>query len=138
MIRLTLENDKSIIVAPHAILIVESFTAAETSDNRASGAWLTLGGATKSAILQDQYESITRKLGSDRIQLSAKDGKKFSLSPHLIDHAIEMENGMTLVHTSLNSGNGPVALEVHDSAKAIMAAIAPEPELETIEVEDAE
>ncbi len=135
MIKLTLDSDKSILVPPHAIQIVESFTSEEGTGKSVSGVWLTLDGETKSAVLQDQFAAIVRKLGPGRIQLSGKDGKKFSLAEHHISHAIELDNGMTLVRTHLHSASGPVALEVHDSADAILAEITPEPTTDNEEQE---
>ncbi|PZU12111.1 MAG: hypothetical protein DI606_10545 [Sphingobium sp.] len=128
MIKLTLDNGKSVLVNTSAIQIVESFTTEEANEKAVSGVWLTLDGETKSAVLQDQFATITRKLPADRMQLTGKDGKKFSLAAHHIAHAIELDDGMTLVRTTLTTAAGPVSLHVHESADAILAEIAPESE----------
>ena len=125
MIKLTLDNGKGVLVQPGAIQIVESFTKEEKKKTAACGVWLMLDNVVSSAILQDQYEAVTRKLPSDRLQLTGKDGKKFSLSPYLIAHVIERDDDMTLVRTTLNSAAGPISLEVHESADAILAAVSP-------------
>lgn len=142
-IKLTQADGKSAMISPGAVQFLESVTQTEREggvpENAFTGVWAYVEGTDKCQLMlvTDKFGYLQRLIGTaGRIQLSGKNGKRFSVPSPSIQHAREVivdgKDHMTMVKTHIRNDNGQIAFYVTETVEEIMdiLGVAPQEELE--------
>nr|WP_086491372.1 hypothetical protein [Novosphingobium panipatense] len=132
IVKLVQATGKALLLPADAITIVRTLKDDEREKypHGKSGVWLNIGGLTQHAIVRETFGFILTKAGgasSERVLLAGTGGTKISMPRGVFSHAMEGEEktkegteDATVVTTSLQGPQGPVAFFIKDSAEELL------------------
>ena len=129
-VKLTLANDKHMLMQLGSIQILESVTQTERGlENVGPKAYTAVRFVEDNdfcdlVLVQDKFGYLQRMLGGNNVQLTGPGGKRFSLGRHLIASAMEVEGeegeALTRLKTHARGPNGPIVFLVTESVDEII------------------
>lgn len=127
--KLTMTGGKQMLISPGAIKFVALLPRGDQRTKNETMVWLTMPGSpvVLNAVVTEKFSMVAKLLpAEDKLQLRGKGGETITIPSSYVEAAVENDNDLTLIYTSLRGPHENIRLEVLDTVESITDLLAPD------------